>query len=345
LPSSSSSSAAEAALSPASDRGVAARELNADEETELGASNDGPAPADGPRLKRLVGGGFEGVVEADGAWNWKVGADFFSVAAPNLIGVVCLKVWSPPKVSDLGGAVFEPAAPKSKKCNGLVAGVEEPFAPKIGVEFSFSDSEPSSSERDMRESRFPFDVVVGFWRLAFSSESETSIDFRFGGVVPSSSSDSSWLFDEAPDETWPKMLLDGVCAVLGASNTEPVLDRAGLAGRELNSPGVDAPLDGLGRLAKGFAGVGAEGADADAGAAAGLGVKPVKGGKESADAVLDASAGLGAASGLAAAGVAPNAGRENPDDAATAAFSLARRSASLLSYRADHSSLVSSSES
>jgi hypothetical protein len=57
------------------------------------------------------------------AWNWNVGAAFFSVAAsPNLIGVPGLKVWSPTKESDSGGAVLEPAAEKSKKLNGLLAG-------------------------------------------------------------------------------------------------------------------------------------------------------------------------------------------------------------------------------
>jgi len=79
----------------------------------LGASSDEP--------KRLAGGGFEGVVEVDGAWNWKVGGAFFSVAAtsPNLIGVPGLKVWSPANVSDFAGAEFGPAAaPKSKKANG-----------------------------------------------------------------------------------------------------------------------------------------------------------------------------------------------------------------------------------
>jgi hypothetical protein len=118
-----------------------------------------------------------------------------------------------------------------------------------------------------------------------------------------SSSESSWLVDDAPDDKWPKMLLDGVCAVLGASNTEPEADSAGLAGREPNSPGVEAPLVGLGRAANGF--------EEDFGVSAFL-LEP---------------------------------GRVNAGAAAAAAFSLARRSASFLSYLADHSALVSSSES
>jgi hypothetical protein len=213
--------------------------------------------------------------------------------------------------------VFAPAAPKSKKLKGLFVGVSVPFEPKSDVElsFSFSDPEPSSSDRDIRERRLPFDVVVCFWRLVISSsELGASVsdapNFRLGGVVDStvfaacssSESESSWLLDEATDDTWPKMLLDGVCAVLGASNTDPVVDRAGLAGREPNSPGVVAPLAGFERLAKGF----------------------------EADVEAD---------------VAPKAGREKPGAAAAAAFSLAIRSASFLSYLADHSSLVSSSES
>jgi hypothetical protein len=76
---------------------VAAREVNVDEGAELrpalGASNDEPLVAD-PKLKRVDGGGFDGVVDAVAGWNWKVGAAFFSVAAPlpNLIGVPGLKV-------------------------------------------------------------------------------------------------------------------------------------------------------------------------------------------------------------------------------------------------------------
>jgi hypothetical protein len=95
LPPSSSSSAA---LLSASDSGVTAREENVEDGAELspenrdapGASNDDPL-VDEPKM--LLGGGFEGVVEVDGAWNWKDGA-FLSVAAvsPNLIGVPCLKV-------------------------------------------------------------------------------------------------------------------------------------------------------------------------------------------------------------------------------------------------------------
>lgn len=102
MPPSSSSSAADAAVvSPASDRGVTAREENTDEVTELppdGAKRDDP-PVDGAKLKIEAGGGFAGVVEnspAAGVAGWKLnfGPSFFSVAGapPNLIGVPTLKV-------------------------------------------------------------------------------------------------------------------------------------------------------------------------------------------------------------------------------------------------------------
>lgn len=185
---------------------------------ELGVKSDEP-PVE-PKLKRLVGGGFDGVDELLGAWKLKRGAAFFSVAAsPNLMGVPGLKVWSPANVSDFGGAVFAPAALKSKKANGLLVGVKVPLVVPL---FSFSDSDPSSS-RVMREKRLPFDVVVCFCCLAASSSDSVvlaseSPNLRLGGVVGSvdlvtfspSSSDSSWWLDDAPEDKWPNMLLDGV---------------------------------------------------------------------------------------------------------------------------------------
>jgi hypothetical protein len=97
------------------------------------------------------------------------------------------------------------------------------------------------------------------------------------------------------------MLLEGVCAVLGASKTDPLADDAGLAGREPNSPFVDVPVTGF--VAANDEGTGVEAPD-----------------------------------------VCAEPGKENPFADATISFSFAIRSASFLSYRADHSALVSSSE-
>lgn len=272
-------------------------------------------------MKRLVGGGFDGVVEADGGWKENVGATFCSVAgaAPNLIGVPGLNVWSPPKVSALGGAVLEPAAEKSKKENGLFEGVDVPFDWLNNEEllFSFSDSEPESAARVMRERRLPFEEVLCLTGRATSSSSVSASDspnLRFGDVFASteptgsspSSSESSWLLEDGPDEIWPKIFGEAGCAVMEAAKIDwlPV-DGAGLARRGVNNPfaGVDAPVAGLLRVAKGF-GTGVEAPD-----------------------------------------VLADPGRLKPETDAASAFSLARRSASSLSYRADHSASVSSSES
>lgn len=90
--------------------------------------------------------------------------------------------------------------------------------------------------------------------------------------------------------------------MLGASKTEPVAERAGLAGREPKRPGVVVPLAGFV-----------------------LGAKA----EVEEDVPVDLL----------------EAPREKPGACATVAFSFAMRSASSLSYLADHSALVSSSES
>jgi len=112
------------------------------------------------------------------------------------------------------------AAPKSKNWKGLLAGVVVPLVwPNMEEAplFSFSDSESLSLV--ILESKLPLGAVSCFW---VSSDSVSdSPNARCVGVAgsaeptvsccsASSSSDSSWLLDDAPDR-WPKMLGDDVC--------------------------------------------------------------------------------------------------------------------------------------
>jgi hypothetical protein len=286
---------------------------------------------------------------------------FFSADAsvPNLIGVPSLYDWSP--APGFRGDDFEPAAaPKSKCLNGFVGGVDVPLVcPNIGPELLFSFSESAPSSRVIRESRLPFGTVSCFlYREVSSLDSSASVsdapNFRLGGVggvvepaggsfcdasVASSrsSSDSSCLLEDA-DDRCPKMFPTGDGAALPALNTDPPVDGAGLAAREPNSPGVDAPLAGFARLLKGLE-TGVE-LLVDFGSLA-------KGLVAGVEELAAGAAGLGA--GVEASGALVDAdlvrGMENPLAPAAASFSLAMRSASFLSYLADHSAFVSSSES
>jgi len=358
---SSSSEAAEVSASV----GVAAREEKTEEGPDArfekvvaGARWEALGVVEPEMLKRNEGGGFEGVVDGVADVKLNDGAVAFSADAslPNLIGVPSLYDWSP--APDFRGDDFVPAAaPKSKCLKGFVGGVDVPLVcPNIGPELLFSFSESAPSSRVMRESRLPFGAVSCFlYRDVSSLDSSASVsdapNFRLGGVVGStepdawsfcnvsrsSSDSSSWLLEDA-DERWLKGLPAGDGAALPALNTDPPDDNAGLAAREPKRPGVDAPLAGFERPLKVLE-AGVELLPDFASLAKGLaaGVEVVTAG------AADLGAGVGASRAFVAAGLVT--GIEKPVTTAAASFSLAMRSASFLSYFADHSASVSSSES